>query len=116
MKYYRNIDTGEIWTEDEIRKEYNDFKSEMPYTDFEDYMNEMLREGREKVGGLMEVSMQKYEVDITYYSNGATSAIDTITAPTGYTAEDYISDCERNADDDWNEMLKTGDISLVAID
>lgn len=61
-------------------------------------------------------SEQKYEVNITYYSNGATSSIDSVTAPTDYTAEDYISDCEHNADDDWCEMLKTGDVKLVEID
>lgn len=61
---------------------------------------------------------QKYEVDLITYqeTNKVISPIDTIIAPTGYTAEDYISDCEHNADDDWCEMLKTGDVRLVEID
>lgn len=67
-------------------------------------------------GNLVWTSEQKYAVNITYYSNGATSSIDSVTAPTGYTAEDYISDCQDNTDDDWCEMLKTGDVKLVEID
>lgn len=66
-------------------------------------------------GNYVWTSEQKYEVDITN-ADGVTSPVDTIIAPTGYTAEDYISDCERNADDDWCEMLKTGDVELVEID
>lgn len=61
-KYYRLFDTGIIWSEDEVRKAYNNFKDELPYADFEDYMNEMLRQGHEKVGGLVEVLEKVYEV------------------------------------------------------
>lgn len=63
-------------------------------------------------------SEQKYEVDLITYqeTNKVISPIDTIIAPTGYTAEDYISDCQGNADDDWCEMLKSGDVELVEID
>lgn len=63
-------------------------------------------------------SEQKYEVDLITYqeTNKVISPIDTIVAPTGYTAEDYISDCKHNAADDWCEMLKTGDVKLVEID
>ena len=57
--------------------------------------------------------MKKYEVDLTI--NGVTSAIDIITASDDYKAADYIRDCESNADNEFCEMLKTGEISLVEI-
>ena len=55
MKMYRNIDTGEIWTEEEIRKEFEDFKDEMPYESFDEYMDDMLSKGRQRITGLEEV-------------------------------------------------------------
>lgn len=57
----------------------------------------------------------KYEVDYRD-QNGATTAIDNITAPVGYTAEQYIEDCKQNADDEWNEMLQSGTVILVPHD
>lgn len=57
--------------------------------------------------------MRTYEVN--YKANGVTSAIDTIKAPEGYTAENYLVDCKANADDEWNEMLSNGEISLVDV-
>ena len=60
--------------------------------------------------------MTKYEVDFYDYTNGATSPIDTIEAPEGYTAEDYIRDCESNADQEWVDMLKNGDVTLVPVE
>ena len=58
----------------------------------------------------------RYQVDFYDYSNGATSPIDTIEAPEGYTAADYINDCKGNADDAWNEMLAGGKVELVKIE
>lgn len=60
--------------------------------------------------------MKKFEVDFTDNRNGATSAIDTITVADNYTADDYIRDCKENADDDWNEMLANGQITLVEVE
>lgn len=60
--------------------------------------------------------MKKYEVNFYDYNNGATSAIDVIEADDNYTAEQYIADCEANADDEWNEMLKNGEITLVEVE
>ena len=54
----------------------------------------------------------KYTVAFHDCRNGATSYIDNIEAPEGYTAEDYIRDCKSNADDDWNEMLTHGEVTL----
>lgn len=56
----------------------------------------------------------KYEVDL--YKNGVTSPIDTVEAPHGYTAEDYVRDCDANADEEWCEMLHDGQVILVAIE
>ena len=60
--------------------------------------------------------MKKYEVDFTDNNTGVTSAIDTITAADNYTAEDYIKDCNDNADTDYIEMLKNGTITLCELD
>lgn len=60
--------------------------------------------------------MKKYEVNFTDNNTGATSAIDTITAADNYTADDYIKDCNNNADADYIEMLKNGTITLYEID
>ena len=59
--------------------------------------------------------MRKYEVSITM--NGTTSAVDTVMAPENYTAEDYILDCDENADDDWNKMIHAADrVVLVPVE
>ena len=60
--------------------------------------------------------MRTYEVNLYDPMTGATSAIDTIKAPEGYTAEDYIRDCKANADDAWNEMLENGEVSLMEVE
>lgn len=59
--------------------------------------------------------MKRYEVTFTD-ENGATSAIDTIFAQDGYTADDYVKDCEENADLEWVDMLRTGTVTLIEID
>lgn len=58
----------------------------------------------------------KYEVSIRYHINGATSEIDTVDAPAGYTAEQYLADCRENADEEWNALLDQGDVFLTEID
>ena len=56
MKTYQNFDTGEIWTEDEIRKEYEAEESLLEqYPTFENYMEHMLSQGRAKTGGIVEI-------------------------------------------------------------
>lgn len=57
-----------------------------------------------------------YQVNITYYDNGATTGIDEIDAPGDYTAEDYIKDCESNADEDWIELVHSGVIKLWRVE
>ena len=54
---YRNIDTGEIWTLEEVKEAYEDFKSEISdeTNSFEDYLDDLLDMGRRKEGGLEEI-------------------------------------------------------------
>lgn len=56
----------------------------------------------------------RYEVNL--YKDGAMSPIDVIDAPAGYTAEQYIADCEDNADSDYVEMLKSGFVTLHEVE
>ena len=58
--------------------------------------------------------MKNYVVEVYDPTNDATSPIDTlVNYSDDYTAEKYIKDCEENADDDYNNMLATGFVSLV---
>lgn len=60
--------------------------------------------------------MKKFEVDFYDYRNGATSPIDIIIADDNYTSDDYVRDCEQNADNDWREMLNCGIVILVEVE
>lgn len=55
MKKYLVLVTGEIWTEEEIEQAYNQFKEEMKYSSFEDYMEHMIQLGKYREGGFIEV-------------------------------------------------------------
>ena len=54
MKKYMDFNSGEIWTEEELREAYDDFCSEMPYESYDDYIETMLALGAQKTGGLVE--------------------------------------------------------------
>ena len=58
----------------------------------------------------------KYQINYFDQKTGATSAIDTVTAKEGYTAEDYIRDCRENADQEWIDMLDNGTVSIEQIE
>lgn len=60
--------------------------------------------------------MKRYQVDFKDDVTGATSAIDTVVKPDGYTAQAYIDECMDNADDEWIEMLAGGKITLTEVD
>ena len=55
MKKYLVLATGEIWTEEEIEQAYNQFREEMKYSSFEDYMEQMIQLGKYREGGFIEV-------------------------------------------------------------
>lgn len=57
MKRYKNFDTGEIWTLEEIKKSFDAVRYELPdpSIDFETYLENLLALGRAAVGGLVEI-------------------------------------------------------------
>ena len=55
MKKYLVFDTGEVWTEEEIEQAYDQFKEEMKYNSFDEYMDHMIQLGKNREGGLIEV-------------------------------------------------------------
>lgn len=46
-------------------------------------------------------------------STGRKTRIDVIDMPEGYTAEDYIRDCELGCEQDWIDKIHSGTISIV---
>lgn len=55
---YMNIETGEIFSEEEVRKLYEQFSWEddlRKYNDFSEYLDHMLELGRNRQGGLVEI-------------------------------------------------------------
>ena len=52
---YKDFDTGEEYTIDELKVTYKQFENEMQYDSFEDYLEKMLDLGRQKIGGLVEI-------------------------------------------------------------
>lgn len=57
---YRDFDTGEYFTKEEIKTTYEQFDGETEWNSFDDYLEQELRIGREKIGGLIEA--ERYEV------------------------------------------------------
>lgn len=52
---YKNFDTGELWTEEEIREEYEAEESlRENHETFEAYLEHLLDLGRQKCGGIVE--------------------------------------------------------------
>ena len=61
--------------------------------------------------------MKHYIVNYTEFDRpDISSPIDNIEASEGYTAEQYVEDCMRNADEDWCEMLRKGWVELHDLD
>lgn len=67
MRYYKNEDTGEIWSEEEIRQNYEMFREESEYMSrfdsFEDYLDEETSLGRSKQGGLTPIRYEDLYVE-----------------------------------------------------
>lgn len=52
---YRNFDTGEIWTEEELGEIYQQsIEAQAMYVTYEDFLEAMLKLGKQGVGGLVE--------------------------------------------------------------
>lgn len=55
-KVYEAIDTGELWTETEVRQAYEEvWEVHEDYPTFEEYLENQLAMGRQRIGGLVEV-------------------------------------------------------------
>lgn len=52
---YMDFDTGEKFTLNELKAEYKMFAHEMEYEDFEDFFEDVMSIGRQKIGGIVEV-------------------------------------------------------------
>ena len=52
-----DINSGEIWTKEEIKTEFEMFKYEMDPEpeNFEDWFEDRLSEGRQGIGGIVEI-------------------------------------------------------------
>ena len=59
---YRNFDTGEIWTEEEIREAY-ECESDLQenYETFEEYLEYLLHLGKQAIGGIVEADESEAE-------------------------------------------------------
>lgn len=59
IRKFEILDSGEIWTEDEIREHFEMFRYESDlmseYETFEDYMDDQISLGRSGQGGIVEV-------------------------------------------------------------
>lgn len=52
---FKNIESGEIWSYEEIKEAYDQFKDEMRYDSVEEWIDELLSLGRQGIGGMVEV-------------------------------------------------------------
>lgn len=73
MRYYKVVDTGEIWSEEEIRQNYEMFREESEYTgsfdSFEDYLEDQLARGRS--GGLTPIWFAVTSDNYDAWDNGS---------------------------------------------
>lgn len=54
MKFYYVVNTGEVWNETEVREAFEQFKHEMQYGSYEEYLDAQLTLGRQRIGGMIE--------------------------------------------------------------
>ena len=54
-KWYKNLATGVWFSEDEVRCAFEDFRFEMGYNDFDEWLGKMLELGRGGDSGLVEI-------------------------------------------------------------
>lgn len=83
---------------------------------YEEAIDDFERLGYFDIGDFNIKIQQLYEVDLTYFEDGHTEAIDNIYADIDYTAEEFKSDCKKNADDDYLEWIEQGEVKLIKIE
>jgi hypothetical protein len=112
------IDDVELYAEEAITEETDEAETAR----YETLRGEIIRQAIEAgidtdtLAFWWDDQIVKYQVDFQDEKTGATSAIDTVEGPLGWTAEEYVLACEKNADQDWCDMLKTGTVTLVKIE
>lgn len=102
---------------------YLDFKLTMGWDleekDLERLAEEWSTDGKvsEKLEDIMTMvdQLHQYQVEITYYENGATSAIDQVYEEEGFTAEQYVKNCEKWSDKEWVELIHSGDVEIIDV-
>lgn len=55
MTIYRDINSGEEYTLEELRKTFEQFKDEQSFESFEDYLDHYLSLGRQRIEGYEEI-------------------------------------------------------------
>ncbi|MBQ1571893.1 MAG: hypothetical protein IIZ78_12255 [Clostridiales bacterium] len=55
-----------------------------------------------------------YKIIWRDFEDGDDVVLDIINGPIGYTAEDYIRDCEKQMSPEWNCMLRHGTVRVCA--
>lgn len=56
-----------------------------------------------------------YKIMWKDFEGGKDVVLDIINGPIGYTAQDYIRDCEEQMSPEWNCMLRHGTVRVLAI-
>ena len=59
--------------------------------------------------------MKRVQIEFTDFRTGAASPIDIVNVPDDYTEKDYINDCKKYADNDYNKMLRGGKVTFITI-
>lgn len=72
MKGYKNFDTGFYFTLEELKHDFDQYNCEIEnrYASFEDFLDEMLSLGRQKIGGFEEVVLQWVYIEDMTVSRG----------------------------------------------
>lgn len=55
-----------------------------------------------------------YKIIFNDFEDGDDVVLDIINGPVGYTAQDYIRDCEEQMSPEWNCMLRHGTVRICA--
>lgn len=61
IEMYKDLNTGEYYSFEEIKEVYEDFKNEMPYKNFEEYFECQIRLGSQRVGGFVKIDNKRKE-------------------------------------------------------
>lgn len=107
----KSVDIAHFADDESPERFYNEFES----LDNPEFCA-LLKDITDKVNTCISTMIRRYVVEYTDPTTGATSPIDTIDAPEGYTAEDYLRDCRDNADQDYIDMLEAGEVRLDMVE